>query len=158
MLVLFEKHKDCFFMVYTHGTLVDDEVSKRLSELGKVLLCISLEGFRERTDQRRGMGVFDRVVQTMDRLNRDKALFGASLTAARDNAEEILSDEFMDYRKGCIGRHSYIEDGQSMIAPCPNRDHHDELERLLIEFEPEPTDSNAAEALVKLPKPNPGCC
>jgi hypothetical protein len=33
------------------------------------------------------------------------------------------------------------------LAPCPNRDHHDELEQLLREFEPEPMDANAAETL-----------
>lgn len=34
------------------------------------------------------------------------------------------------------------------LAPCPNRDHHDELEPLLREFKPVPTDTNAAETLI----------
>jgi len=41
-----------------------------------------------------------------------------------------------------------VDDGRSMISPCPNRDHHDELERLLMQYEPEPTDSNAADTLI----------
>jgi hypothetical protein len=44
--------------------------------------------------------------------------------------------------------YDYVDEGRSTIAPCPNRDHHDELERLLLRYEPEPTDSNAAETLV----------
>jgi len=263
IMELFEKHQDCFFMVYTNGTLIDDRVSKRLSEAGNALLCLSVEGFRERTDARRGAGVFDRVCETMDRLNRDRVPFGISLTATRDNVEEILSDEFIDFMMkkgallgfifhympigrsfsldlmptpeqrawmwkrsweivrekqlflpdfwnhgtcvdGCIAagghgqggyfyidwngavtpcvfmpyspvnihdvyargrtlndvwqepffqavrqwQYEYIDDGRSMLAPCPNRDHHDELERLLIEYDPEPTDTNAAETLI----------
>jgi hypothetical protein len=45
-------------------------------------------------------------------------------------------------------QYDYIADVRSMIAPCPNRDHPDELERLLMQHEPEPTDSNAAETLI----------
>ena len=44
--------------------------------------------------------------------------------------------------------YDYVAGKRSMISPCPSRDHHDELERLLMAFEPEPTDSNAAEALI----------
>jgi len=44
--------------------------------------------------------------------------------------------------------YDYVDDGRSMISPCPNRDHHDELERLLMQYEPEPTDSNAADTLI----------
>jgi len=45
-------------------------------------------------------------------------------------------------------QYDYVNDRRSMLTPCPVRDHHDELERLLREYAPEPTDANAAEALV----------
>jgi hypothetical protein len=45
-------------------------------------------------------------------------------------------------------QYDYSKDRRSLISPCPSRDHHDELERLLMEYEPEPTDTNAAEALI----------
>jgi MoaA/NifB/PqqE/SkfB family radical SAM enzyme len=263
ILELFEKHQDCFFMVYTNGTLVDDQVSKRLSKAGNALTCLSVEGFRERTDARRGAGIFDRVLETMDRLNRDRVPFGVSLTATRENVEEILSDEFIDFIiekgaglgfifhympigrsytidlmptpeqrawmwkrsweivrqkqfflpdfwnhgtcvDGCIAagghgqggyfyidwngavtpcvfmpysplnirdvyaegktlndvwqhpffqairqwQYDYVDGDRNMMTPCPNRDHHDELERLLMQYEPDPTDTNAADALI----------
>jgi len=62
-----------------------------------MLLCISVEGWRERTDERRGKGVFDTVLATMDRLKCDGVPFGISLTGTRHNAEEILSDDFIDF-------------------------------------------------------------
>ena len=92
-----EKHADCFFMFYTNGTLINDKVADRMAELGNIVPAISVEGWRERTDERRGEGVFDKVMAAMQRLRERQVLFGLSLTATRHNAEEIFSDEFMDY-------------------------------------------------------------
>jgi len=92
-----EKHPDVFFMMYTNGTLITDKVAERMAKLGNISPAFSLEGWRERTDERRGTGVFDKVVAAMDRLRQVGVPFGISLTATRHNAEEILSDEFMDF-------------------------------------------------------------
>lgn len=92
-----EKHPDVFFMMYTNGTLIDDKVVKRMATLGNISPAFSLEGWRERTDERRGVGVFDKILTAMERLRLAGLPFGVSLTATRHNAEEILSDEFMDF-------------------------------------------------------------
>jgi MoaA/NifB/PqqE/SkfB family radical SAM enzyme len=97
ILDLAEKHKDTYFMMYTNGTLITPEIAQRMSELGNLVPMISLEGWREETDARRGEGVFDKVMNAMDLLDRAGVIYGSSLTATRKNAEEILSDEFMDY-------------------------------------------------------------
>lgn len=97
ILDLAEKHKDTYFMMYTNGTLITPEVAKRAADLGNIVPTISLEGWRERTDARRGKGVFDQVMTAMDRLYEAGVLFGVSLTATRNNAEEILSEEFIDF-------------------------------------------------------------
>ncbi|MEN6409512.1 MAG: radical SAM protein [Anaerolineaceae bacterium] len=91
------KHPNVFFLMYTNGTLIDDAMAKRLAELGNVTPAISVEGWRERTNERRGPGVFEQVLQSMERLRRAGVPFGISLTATRNNAEEILSDEFIDF-------------------------------------------------------------
>jgi MoaA/NifB/PqqE/SkfB family radical SAM enzyme len=91
------KYSDCFFMMYTNGTLIDDRMAARIAELGNLMPAISLEGMKARTDQRRGDGVFDQIVAAMTRLRREKALFGASLTATRLNAEEVLSEEVVNF-------------------------------------------------------------
>ena len=97
ILDLAEKHPDVFFMMYTNGTLITDEVAKRMAELGNVVPAISLEGWEARTDARRGKGVYQQVMAAMDRLFAAGVLYGVSLTATRENAEEILSDEFIDF-------------------------------------------------------------
>jgi MoaA/NifB/PqqE/SkfB family radical SAM enzyme len=72
--------------------------SNRCLSAGRQLTpAFSLEGWRERTDARRGKGVFDKVVAGMERLRKAGVPYGMSLTATCENAEEILSNEFMDY-------------------------------------------------------------
>lgn len=97
ILDIVAENPETFFMMYTNGTLISDEVAARMAELGNVLPAISLEGWREKTDQRRGEGVFDKVMATMDRLMDAGVLYGVSLTATRENAEEILSDDFIEF-------------------------------------------------------------
>jgi MoaA/NifB/PqqE/SkfB family radical SAM enzyme len=97
LLDMAEKYSDCFFMMYTNGTLIDDRMAARIAELGNIMPAISLEGMRERTDQRRGEGVFDQIVAAMTRLRREKVLFGASITATKLNSDEVMSDEVVDF-------------------------------------------------------------
>jgi MoaA/NifB/PqqE/SkfB family radical SAM enzyme len=96
ILDLAEAHPDCYFMMYSNGTLIDDAVARRMGALGNVSPALSLEGMKARTDARRGEGVFDKIVAAAERLRREGVLFGLSLTATRENSEEILSDEVLD--------------------------------------------------------------
>jgi len=92
-----ERHNDCMFLMYTNGTLINGEVAQRMAEAGNITPAISVEGMRTRTDARRGEGVFDRVLAAMANLRESGVPFGISITATRENCEEILSDEFLDF-------------------------------------------------------------
>ncbi len=94
---LIEKNPDCGFIMFTNGTLINEKISQRLAKIGNVLPAFSVEGGKERTDARRGDGVFDRVVQSMKTLRSVSVPFGLSLTGTCKNVEEILSDEFIDF-------------------------------------------------------------
>ena len=104
LLDLYEKHNDCVFQIYTNGTRISDATIERLQELGNAAPAISIEGFKQDTDFRRGEGVFDKVMDTMDRLREAGVLFGFSGTVTRLNAEAYLRDEFFDMiiDKGCM--------------------------------------------------------
>ncbi|NMB91002.1 MAG: radical SAM protein [Chloroflexi bacterium] len=97
VLDLAEAHPNCFFMMFTNGTLIDDATAERMARLGNLLPAISLEGWEERTDARRGAGVYQKVMAAMQRLHRNGVPFGVSLTATRHNAEELLSEDFIDF-------------------------------------------------------------
>jgi MoaA/NifB/PqqE/SkfB family radical SAM enzyme len=96
VLDLVERFPDCFFVMYTNGTLIDDAVARRMGRLGNLSPALSVEGMREKTDARRGEGIFDKVLAAMGRLRWAGVIYGISLTATRKNAEEILSDEVVD--------------------------------------------------------------
>jgi len=91
------RHPDILFLMYTNGTLIDEEIAVRMAELGNITPAISVEGWQERTNARRGKGTFQRVLTAMSYLWREGVPFGISLTATRENCEEILSDEFLDF-------------------------------------------------------------
>jgi len=91
------EHQDAFFLMYTNGTLIDEQMAARMAEVGNLTPAISVEGWEERTDARRGKGVFQRVLKAMANLRQVGVPFGISLTATRENCEEILSDEFLDF-------------------------------------------------------------
>lgn len=93
---LARRHPDCFFIMYTNGTLIDDKVAWLMGEVGNLSPALSIEGMRERTDERRGKGVFDKVLAAIARLRRERVIFGVSLTATRKNADEILADELVE--------------------------------------------------------------
>jgi MoaA/NifB/PqqE/SkfB family radical SAM enzyme len=94
---IFEKHNDMSFHVFTHGGLLDEKRVSRLAELGNVLPAISVEGFEKETDERRGKGHYDKVVRAMHLLKEAGVLFAYSATVTRNNAEMLVSDEFVDH-------------------------------------------------------------
>lgn len=96
LLDLYEKHRDVIFQVYTNGTLIDEQMAKRLAGLGNVAPMISMEGFEKETDERRGKGHFQKVMRAMDYLRQAGVLFGSSVPQTRENMYTVSSDEFVD--------------------------------------------------------------
>jgi len=90
-------HPDSVFMVYTNGTLIDEKVADRLAELANLSPAFSLEGWREKTDARRGAGTFAKIIRAMDLLRERGVFIGASVTSMRNNIDELFSDDFIDF-------------------------------------------------------------
>ena len=97
VLDIAERYPDSLFIMYTNATLIDDDMAKRMGELGNITPAISVEGLRGPTEERRGKGVFDRILAAMERLRREKVLFGMSLTATRLNSDDLLSDRAVEF-------------------------------------------------------------
>jgi MoaA/NifB/PqqE/SkfB family radical SAM enzyme len=93
---LFEKHSDVYFQVFTNSTLLNEEVVKKLAEIGNVTTQLSIEGFKERNDKRRGKGHFEKVMTTMDVLSEHGVPFGYSVCVTRENVEEVMSNKFLE--------------------------------------------------------------
>lgn len=93
---LCEKHPDCAFLTFTNGTLIDDELADEMLRVKNLVPAISIEGFEEATDSRRGEGTYQAVIAAMKRLKERKLIFGISCCYTRKNAEVIGSDEYFD--------------------------------------------------------------
>lgn len=97
ILDLCRDHPDNYFMMYTNGTLIHKKMAEEIAEVGNLTPAISVEGFEEETDERRGKGIFGKVLEAMANLKEVGVPFGISVTATRNNAEKIVSDEFIDF-------------------------------------------------------------
>ena len=92
-----KKHSDCGFMIFTNGTLVDQAFCEALLECKNIILILSIEGFEEVTDSRRGKGVFRKVVDAMELMKKNGLIFGTSVCYTRANINSVTSDAFFDF-------------------------------------------------------------
>lgn len=125
---LIEKYEDMYFMFYTNGTLITDAVADELYRLGNAGAVISMEGFEDATDARRGKGVYRRIMAAMDRLKDRGVPFGTSLTITRKNVEDITSDAFFEhlYNKGVMLTWIFLfmpvgKDADVSLMPTPEQ-------------------------------------
>lgn len=96
-------HKEILFPVFTNGTLMDEEMLQLFASQHNLLPILSLEGNQEKTDARRGAGVYAQLEKTMALLAQNHILFGASVTVTTENREEVLAERFTETLKasGC---------------------------------------------------------
>ena len=85
------------------ATLIDEELCREMQRVGNLSLSISLEGFEEVNDGRRGQGIYKKVLDAMDLLKAHGLIFGTSICYTRNNVDVVSSDEFLDLiiEKGC---------------------------------------------------------
>ncbi len=93
---LCEKHDDCMFTAFTNGTLIDEAFADEMLRVKNFAPAISLEGFGEATDSRRGAGVYDKVIKAMKILHERKLIYGISCCYTSDNYDSITSEEYWD--------------------------------------------------------------
>ena len=96
LLDIVKKHNSSFFQVYTNGSFIDKDMAKKLVRLGNIAPQLSINGPAEYTDDSRGKGAFDQVMQAMDNLREAGCIFGFSSLLTRHNIDIICSDEWMD--------------------------------------------------------------
>jgi len=101
---IFKKYNMAYAQLFTNGSLLTEEIAKKLQEIGNIFVNLSLEGFEKETDERRGKGVFEKVISGMELLKRYGVPHGFSVVYSRKNADTVISDEFVDLMigKGCL--------------------------------------------------------
>lgn len=97
LIKICEMHPDCEFLSFTNGTLIDEDFCKEMLRVKNFVPAISLEGFEDANDSRRGEGVFEKVKNAMKLLKEHRLPFGISTCYTSRNYADISSEEFFDY-------------------------------------------------------------
>ena len=94
---------EILFPLFTNGTMIDDAYIQLFDKYRNLVPIFSIEGHQEKTDERRGAGVYQRLISAMDRMQQNHLLFGASVTVTRENLQEVTSRSFIDdlRNRGC---------------------------------------------------------
>jgi MoaA/NifB/PqqE/SkfB family radical SAM enzyme len=97
------EYPDIIFVIFSNGLLIDHETVEVLRAQRHIVPVISLEGYGNETDDRRGLGVFERVTKLVGTMRFNKLFFGISLTVTRNNFNLVLSDRYVEYfvHSGC---------------------------------------------------------
>jgi MoaA/NifB/PqqE/SkfB family radical SAM enzyme len=91
-----EKHDDCMFLSFTNGTLIDEKFADEMARVGNFVPAISIEGYAEETDFRRGDGCYDAVMKAMKILKERNLLFGISCCYTSKNTHIVGSEAYID--------------------------------------------------------------
>ncbi len=129
-------HPKILFPIITNGTLLD-RYSDILDRNRNLVPVISIEGDKEKTDTRRGEGMYKTIGDRMDELNRKGIAFGASVTVTKENLAEVYSESFLEKlsSRGCklviFIEYVPVEKGTEELAPTDAE--RELMEKLILE-------------------------
>jgi MoaA/NifB/PqqE/SkfB family radical SAM enzyme len=83
------------FPLFTNGLLIDENVVGKLKRQRNTIPVISLEGWAEDTDRRRGAGVYELALDKIEMLKERGVFFGTSITLTRQNFSTVTGETFL---------------------------------------------------------------
>jgi MoaA/NifB/PqqE/SkfB family radical SAM enzyme len=103
-------HPECYFQIITNGMFLDEKNAEKIRAAGNVTPLVSIDGFQEDNDNRRGEGVFDAVMEGLARLQRNKILYGVATTVTGENIDEVTSGRYVEefIRRGAMYLWYYV--------------------------------------------------
>jgi len=91
------QHPDCYFQLFTNGTLLTPEVADELRKLGNVTPLISFEGDEVVADVRRGgKDVFRRTLEAVENATNAGLITGVATSVCKSNIDLALSADFVN--------------------------------------------------------------
>jgi MoaA/NifB/PqqE/SkfB family radical SAM enzyme len=93
---IFEKHTDCYFQLFSNGTLFTDTVAQKLLKTANVTPMFSFEGDEQVADLRRGgHNIYKQTLEAINTSVKHKLITGVAISVCKSNIEMALSDEFI---------------------------------------------------------------
>jgi MoaA/NifB/PqqE/SkfB family radical SAM enzyme len=94
--LIFKKHPDSYFQLFTNGTLFTRQVAESLRKAGNVTPLISLEGDEFVADVRRGgHNVYNRTLDAVKTATAAGLITGVAISVCKSNIDMALSDDFV---------------------------------------------------------------
>lgn len=91
---------DYYFLIFTNGLHISDKLLSDYDRIGNFAVLLSLEGYEEETDRRRGLGVFKKVLESAQLLKKMKRFWGFTVTLSRSNGDVVSSESYLHYLLG----------------------------------------------------------
>jgi len=97
------KHKEMLFPIFTNGMLLQNGSVSYFKQYRNLIPVLSIEGNQHKTDERRGSGVYQSIMESMLRLRKAHRSFGLSITLTRSNFEEVTHPAWLKSHeaRGC---------------------------------------------------------
>ena len=89
------KRPNILFPIFTNGVFIDDAYFNLFDRCRNLVPILSIEGGKESTDERRGEGVYEKLIANMDEFKKRNLVFGASATVTKKNLSDVTSDAFI---------------------------------------------------------------
>ncbi len=83
------------FPLFTNGLMLNRDRISKLREARNIVPVLSIEGFEEDTDSRRGEGVFRRIRKALPLLSEFNIFWGISVTVTRENFDLVTGKDFV---------------------------------------------------------------
>ena len=83
-------------MCFTNSTLIDEQFCQDMLRVKNFVPVISVEGFEEATDSRRGNGTYQKVVHSMNLLKSHRLPFGISTCYTSANIKDVSTEAYID--------------------------------------------------------------
>ena len=96
VIIKASKYPEILFPIFTNGTMLNNDYLRLLDENRNLVPILSIEGDEDITDSRRGKGVYNKLVESMEVMRKKNIVFGASLTFTKGNLQSLVSKEFID--------------------------------------------------------------
>ncbi len=97
LLSVIESHPDCYFQIFTNGSLITDDKAKKIRKLSNVSPLISVEGLQEVSDIRRGASnVYNRTLTGIEACTKNKLITGVAASICKSNYKELVNEQFVN--------------------------------------------------------------
>ncbi|VGO21761.1 radical SAM protein [Pontiella sulfatireligans] len=94
---VFEKHPDCYFLLFTNGTMITDGVAKEMRRIGNISPLISIEGLEEVSDVRRGgESVYEQSLMGLANCRANRLVTGVCTSVCKSNITDLANEKFVN--------------------------------------------------------------